>query len=86
VNGSDRAISPEIPLDWDAARFCGCGRRSLSYGDDLGAPSEAFEGGWGHAGHANTNAELVDAARPQIAELQRAKGPGGLPAASRAIA
>src|SRR5881398_4035062 len=39
--------------------------------------TEAIEGGWGLAGHANTNAELVDAARAQIAELQRAKGPGG---------
>jgi phenylpyruvate tautomerase PptA (4-oxalocrotonate tautomerase family) len=38
--------------------------------------TEAIEGGWGLAGHANTNAELVDAARAQIAELQRAKGPG----------
>jgi hypothetical protein len=34
-------------------------------------------GGWGLAGHANTNAELVDAARAQIAELQKAKGAGG---------
>ena len=39
--------------------------------------TEAIEGGWGLAGHANTNVELVDAARAQIAELQRAKGPGG---------
>jgi len=39
--------------------------------------SEAIEGGWGLAGHANTNAELVDAARAQIAELQKAKGAGG---------
>jgi phenylpyruvate tautomerase PptA (4-oxalocrotonate tautomerase family) len=39
--------------------------------------TEATEGGWGLAGHANTNAELVDAARAQIAELQRAKGSGG---------
>lgn len=31
----------------------------------------------GLAGHANTNAELVDAARAQIAELQRAKSSGG---------
>ena len=38
--------------------------------------SEAIEGGWGLAGHANTNAELVDAARAQIAELQKAKGAG----------
>jgi len=38
--------------------------------------TEAIEGGWGLAGHANTNAELVDAARAQIEELQRAKGPG----------
>ena len=27
------------------------------------------DGGWGLAGHANTNAELVSAARAQIAEL-----------------
>jgi phenylpyruvate tautomerase PptA (4-oxalocrotonate tautomerase family) len=39
--------------------------------------TEAIEGGWGLAGHANTNAELVDAARAQIAELQRVKGAGG---------
>ena len=39
--------------------------------------TEAIEGGWGLAGHANTNAELVDAARAQIAELRKAKGAGG---------
>jgi phenylpyruvate tautomerase PptA (4-oxalocrotonate tautomerase family) len=39
--------------------------------------TEAVEGGWGLAGHANTNSELIDAARAQIAELQRAKGSGG---------
>ena len=38
--------------------------------------TEAIDGGWGLAGHANTNAELVDAARAQIAELQKAKGAG----------
>ena len=32
--------------------------------------TEAIEGGWGLSGHANTNAELVAAARAQIAELQ----------------
>jgi phenylpyruvate tautomerase PptA (4-oxalocrotonate tautomerase family) len=32
--------------------------------------TEAVEGGWGLAGHANTNEELVLAARRQIAELQ----------------
>jgi len=32
--------------------------------------TEAVEGGWGLAGHANTNSELVDAARAQIAELK----------------
>jgi phenylpyruvate tautomerase PptA (4-oxalocrotonate tautomerase family) len=37
--------------------------------------TEAIEGGWGLAGHANTNAELVAAARAQIAELQGAKTP-----------
>jgi phenylpyruvate tautomerase PptA (4-oxalocrotonate tautomerase family) len=31
--------------------------------------TEAVEGGWGLGGNANTNAELVDAARAQIAEL-----------------
>ena len=35
--------------------------------------SEAVEGGWGLAGHANTNSELVASARAQIAELQHAK-------------
>ena len=35
--------------------------------------TEAVEGGWGLGGHANTNVELVDAARAQIAELQKAK-------------
>src|SRR6202521_4184089 len=32
--------------------------------------TEAVAGGWGLAGHANTNAELVDAARAQIAQLR----------------
>jgi phenylpyruvate tautomerase PptA (4-oxalocrotonate tautomerase family) len=32
--------------------------------------TEAIDGGWGLSGHANTNAELVGAARAQIAELQ----------------
>jgi phenylpyruvate tautomerase PptA (4-oxalocrotonate tautomerase family) len=31
--------------------------------------TEAIDGGWGLGGHANTNAELIDAARAQIAEL-----------------
>jgi phenylpyruvate tautomerase PptA (4-oxalocrotonate tautomerase family) len=31
--------------------------------------TEAIEGGWGLSGHANTNAELVTAARAQIAAL-----------------
>lgn len=39
--------------------------------------TEAVEGGWGLAGHANTNAELVTAARAQIAQLQSAKGSAG---------
>ncbi len=39
--------------------------------------TEAVEGGWGLGGHANTNAELVEAARAQIAELQRAKSSAG---------
>ncbi len=32
--------------------------------------TEAIPGGWGLRGHANTNDELVSAARAQIAELQ----------------
>ncbi|MGW1006374.1 tautomerase family protein [Streptomyces sp. NPDC002520] len=35
--------------------------------------TEACEGGWGLAGHANTNAELVAAARAQLAEIAAAK-------------
>ncbi|GGF30345.1 tautomerase family protein [Subtercola lobariae] len=34
--------------------------------------TEAVPGGWGLAGHANTNDELVTAARAQIGELQAA--------------
>ena len=40
--------------------------------------TEAVEGGWGLAGHANTNAELIDAARSQIAELRCARASGGV--------
>ena len=36
--------------------------------------TEAPDGGWGLGGHANTNEELVAAARAQIAELQAQKG------------
>ncbi len=35
--------------------------------------TEAIEGGWGLAGHANTNDELVRAARAQLAELAKDK-------------
>ena len=35
--------------------------------------TEAPDGGWGLGGHANTNVELVTAARAQIAELQAKK-------------
>ena len=36
--------------------------------------TEAVPGGWGLGGHANTNDELVAAARKQIAELQAKAG------------
>jgi phenylpyruvate tautomerase PptA (4-oxalocrotonate tautomerase family) len=36
--------------------------------------TEAVNGGWGLNGHAHTNAELVDAARKQIAELASGEG------------
>jgi phenylpyruvate tautomerase PptA (4-oxalocrotonate tautomerase family) len=39
--------------------------------------TEAPDGGWGLAGHANTNAELVAAARAQIAQLSAAKTQAG---------
>jgi phenylpyruvate tautomerase PptA (4-oxalocrotonate tautomerase family) len=35
--------------------------------------TEAPEGGWGLSGHANTNAELVTAARAQLAELAKSR-------------
>ena len=35
--------------------------------------TEAPDGGWGLAGHADTNAELIAAARAQIAELSAAQ-------------
>ena len=37
--------------------------------------TEAPDGGWGLAGHANTNAELIAAARAQIAELSAPQAP-----------
>jgi phenylpyruvate tautomerase PptA (4-oxalocrotonate tautomerase family) len=39
--------------------------------------TEAVQGGWGLGGHANTNEELVAAARAQIAELSAAKSGDG---------
>ena len=37
---------------------------------DLGPPHRSASGGWGLGGHANTNEELVLAARAQIADLK----------------
>jgi hypothetical protein len=39
--------------------------------------TEAPDGGWGLNGHANTNEELVAAARAQLASLQSAKPADG---------
>ena len=39
--------------------------------------TEAIEGGWGLFGHAHTNAELVAAARAQIAQMAADKDKGG---------
>lgn len=39
--------------------------------------TEAVPGGWGLSGHANTNEELVIAARKQIGELQAQAGGAG---------
>jgi phenylpyruvate tautomerase PptA (4-oxalocrotonate tautomerase family) len=36
--------------------------------------TEAVPGGWGLSGHANTNEELIAAARAQIADLQSKQG------------
>jgi phenylpyruvate tautomerase PptA (4-oxalocrotonate tautomerase family) len=41
--------------------------------------TEAVDGGWGLAGHAYTNAELVEAARAQLAELAGSGGEDGTP-------
>jgi phenylpyruvate tautomerase PptA (4-oxalocrotonate tautomerase family) len=38
--------------------------------------TEAPDGGWGLGGHANTNEELIAAARAQIAELQARQSDG----------
>jgi len=38
--------------------------------------TEAADGGWGLWGHAHTNAELVDAARAQIAQLSSGQAAG----------
>jgi phenylpyruvate tautomerase PptA (4-oxalocrotonate tautomerase family) len=38
--------------------------------------TEAVDGGWGLVGHAHTNAELVQAARDQIAQLAADKAAG----------
>jgi hypothetical protein len=43
--------------------------------------TEAPDGGWGLAGHANTNEELVAAARAQIASLAASEKTSGYPAA-----
>jgi phenylpyruvate tautomerase PptA (4-oxalocrotonate tautomerase family) len=40
--------------------------------------TEAPDGGWGLHGHAHTNAELVTAARAEIAAIQNAAGPTGV--------
>jgi phenylpyruvate tautomerase PptA (4-oxalocrotonate tautomerase family) len=37
--------------------------------------TEAVEGGWGLWGHAHTNADLVTAAKAEIAKLQAERGP-----------
>jgi len=38
--------------------------------------TQALPGGWGLGGHANSNEELVAAARAQIAELQAGQAKG----------
>jgi phenylpyruvate tautomerase PptA (4-oxalocrotonate tautomerase family) len=38
--------------------------------------TEAPDGGWGLAGHANTNEELIAAARAQLTELRASTPPG----------
>jgi phenylpyruvate tautomerase PptA (4-oxalocrotonate tautomerase family) len=37
--------------------------------------TQSYDGGWGLAGHANTNEELVGLARAQIAQLKQPKTP-----------
>jgi len=47
--------------------------------------TEAPDGGWGLAGHANTNEELVAAARAQIAGLPALSGQGFVAARAMAL-
>lgn len=68
-----------------AKQLVAVSRFSAIVGEAAGDPSlaertwvlltEAIEGGWGLAGHANTNEELVAAARAQIAELRSESEP-----------
>ena len=51
-------------------------RRPVPGRSDLGPPHGGPDGGWGLAGHANTNDELVAAARAQLAELKASTPPG----------
>jgi phenylpyruvate tautomerase PptA (4-oxalocrotonate tautomerase family) len=79
------AANPRRSLDRDK-QLTVVSRLTEMVADAAGDPSladrtwvlltEAPDGGWGLAGHANTNEELIAAARAQVAELQ-AKKPDG---------
>ena len=87
VNGDSTYVRVQVltnagALDRDK-QLAVVGRLTEIVADAAGDPSladrtwvlltEAPDGGWGLAGHANTNEELIAAARAQIAELQAQK-------------
>jgi phenylpyruvate tautomerase PptA (4-oxalocrotonate tautomerase family) len=83
VDGDDTYVRVQVltnaaALDRDK-QLAAVARLTAAVADAAGDPSladrtwvlltEAPDGGWGLAGHANTNAELVAAARAQLASL-----------------
>jgi phenylpyruvate tautomerase PptA (4-oxalocrotonate tautomerase family) len=88
VNGDSTYVRVQVLTNLGALdrekQLAVVGRFTAMVADAAGDPSlpdrtwvlltEAVDGGWGLAGHANTNEELITAARAQIAELQAGKG------------
>ena|SRR5580765_1875148 len=71
----DRAKQLEVVSQFTALVAAAAEDQSLT-GRTWVLLTEAVEGGWGLWGHANTNAELVQAARDEIAQLSTGPQPG----------